>query len=59
MMNINDAISDFINYCIFEKGLSNKTRESYLNDLDVYKIFLNERGIFNVEDIHDDDIKEF
>ena len=58
-MNINDAISDFINYCIFEKGLSNKTRESYLNDLDVYRSFLNERGIFNVKDIHDDDIKEF
>ena len=46
-MNINDAISDFINYCIFEKGLSNKTRESYLNDLDVYRCFLNEREIFN------------
>ena len=58
-MNINDAISDFINYCIFEKGLSNKTRESYLNDLDVYRSFLNEREIFNVKDIHDDDIKEF
>ncbi len=59
MMNINDAIGDFINYCIFEKGLSNKTRESYLNDLDVYRSFLNERGIFNVNDIHDDNIKDF
>ena len=28
-MNINDAIEDFLNYCIFEKGLSDKTKESY------------------------------
>ena len=34
-MSIEDAIKDFINYCIFEKGLSDKTKESYLNDLNV------------------------
>ena len=28
-MKIEDAINDFISYCIFEKGLSDKTKESY------------------------------
>ena len=32
-MKIEYAIEDFINYCLFEKGLSDKTRESYTNDL--------------------------
>ena len=34
-MKIEFAIEDFLNYCIFEKGLSDKTKESYKNDLDV------------------------
>jgi integrase/recombinase XerD len=58
-MNIEDAIKDFINYCIFEKGLSDKTKESYENDLNVYKSYLNDLGIVNVEDIKSDNIKEF
>ena len=58
-MSIDDSILDFLNYCIFEKGLSDKTRESYRNDLDVYKEFLNKRGINNVLDIKSDDIKDF
>lgn len=58
-MNINDAIADFINYCVFEKGLSDRTKESYLNDLNVYKDFLNKRYIDNVEKIKSDDIKDF
>ena len=44
-MKIEDAIQDFLNYCIFEKGLSDKTKESYQNDLDVYALFLKSRGI--------------
>ena len=59
IMKIDDAIEDFINYCIFEKGLSNKTKDSYINDLDVYKTFLNDNNIYNVEDITDDLIKDF
>ena len=43
MMKIEDAISDFLNYCIFEKGLSDRTKISYENDLDVYKDFLKEK----------------
>ena len=35
-MKIEDAILDFLNYCIFEKGLSDRTKESYYNDLEVY-----------------------
>ena len=27
------------NYCIFEKGLTDRTKESYQNDLDIYKDF--------------------
>ena len=35
-MEIKDAIEDFLNFCVFEKGLSDKTKESYRNDLLVY-----------------------
>lgn len=59
MMKIDDAIEDFINYCVFEKGLSNKTDESYNNDLKVYKEFLQERNVFKVNEIRDTDIKDF
>ena len=58
-MEIEDAINDFLNYCIFEKGLSDKTKESYQNDLEVYRSFLNNRHISNVLDIKSDDIKDF
>lgn len=58
-MKIEVAIEDFINYCIFEKGLSIKTKESYFNDLEVYKSFLNELGKSLVSEITSDDIKEF
>ena len=58
-MNIEDAIEDFINYCIFEKGLSDKTKESYRNDLEVYKLYLNDCGINYVSNISKDNIKDF
>ena len=58
-MKIDDAIDDFINYCVFEKGLSDKTRDSYFNDLKVYKGFLSERKINKIEDISSTDIKDF
>ena len=58
-MELKDAISDFLNYCIFEKGLSDKTKESYQNDLDVYRIFLEKKNINRVDDITSNDIKEF
>lgn len=58
-MNIEDAIQDFLNYCIFEKGLSDKTKESYHNDLEIYKLFLKDNGIDKVEAITPDNIKDF
>ena len=58
-MKIEDAIQDFLNYCIFEKGLSDKSRDSYLNDLNVYKDFLKKRSITSVNGIRSDDIKDF
>ena len=39
-MNFIDAEKDFLNYCIFEKGLSNKTKISYANDLKIYRNYL-------------------
>ncbi|MBQ2640112.1 MAG: site-specific tyrosine recombinase XerD [Bacilli bacterium] len=53
---MDDAINDFINYCVFEKGLSDKTKESYYNDLNIYKDFIKKD---NVKDIDSDDIKKF
>ena len=58
-MKIEDAIQDFLNYCIFEKGLADKSRESYENDLKVYKEFLKNRSITNVSSIRSEDIKDF
>ncbi len=58
-MKIEDAIQDFLNYCIFEKGLSDKTRLSYENDLNVYHEFLKKRSITDVSQIQDTDIKDF
>ena len=58
-MIIEDAIQDFLNYCIFEKGLADKTKESYQNDLDVYMVYLKNHHISIVNDITSDHIKDF
>ena len=58
-MKIDDAIGDFLNYCIFEKGLSDKTKSSYDNDLKVYRDYLLDNGIDCVSDITSDLIKKF
>ena len=58
-MDIKTAIEDFLNYCIFEKGLSDRTKISYKNDLDVYEEFLKKKHITNVNNISIDDIKDF
>ena len=58
-MKIIDAIKDFLNYCIFEKGLSDRTKKSYENDLKVYEEFLKERHIYDVENITSKDVKDF
>ena len=58
-MKIEDAIVDFIQYCLFEKGLTDQTVSSYQNDLDVYLSFLQDKNVFLVKDINSDHIKEF
>ena len=58
-MLVNDSILDFLNYCVFEKGLSDKTKLSYQNDLDIYREYLSNNKIYSVNDIKSDDIKEF
>ncbi|MBR3210573.1 MAG: tyrosine recombinase XerD [Bacilli bacterium] len=58
-MELEDAIKDFLNYCIFEKGLSDCTKESYQNDLEVYKLFLESKHVLNVSSITSDHIKDF
>ena len=58
-MDISNAIEDFLNYCIFEKGLSDRSKNSYENDLNVYKDFLKKRNILDVSRISSDDIKDF
>ena len=58
-MDISNAIQDFLNYCIFEKGLSDKSKISYENDLSVYKEFLNKRNFTYVFYIISEDIKVF
>ena len=58
-MKIEDAIVDFIQYCLFEKGLTDQTVCSYQNDLDVYLSFLQDKNIFLVKDITSDHIKAF
>ena len=41
-MDYKTAQDDFINYCVFEKGLSPNTKRSYENDL---KVFYNKINI--------------
>ena len=41
---IEDAIEEYLNYIVFEKGLSDRTKKSYQNDLNIYKDFLNKRN---------------
>lgn len=58
-MDISDAIDDFLNYCVFEKGLADKTKDAYRNDLKIYNSFLESRKIKNVNSIDADDVKDF
>ena len=58
-MDIETAIEDFLNYCIFEKGLSDRTKVSYKNDLEVYRVYLKSKHINNINNISSDNIKSF
>ncbi len=60
-MDYKTAVSDFLNYCVFEKGLSTRTKESYQNDLKVYYFFLKNiyGNNFNINKIKEKDIENF
>ncbi len=58
-MMLEDAINDFINYCSFEKGFTNRSIDSYKNDLKIYTEFLDSKGIRDVKSIDSNIIKEF
>ena len=54
-----EYILDYIDYISYEKGLSNNTRVSYLNDLKEYEAYLKKKGITNCTDIKKDDIRAY
>lgn len=56
---MNDTILDYIDYITFEKGLSNNTKVSYLNDLKEYEKFLSKRGINTCKNIKKSDIRDY
>lgn len=50
MASIDLKIDFFLNYILIEKGLSNKTLESYSRDLNRYVLFLSDNGITDISD---------
>ncbi len=58
-MRLSDNLLDFLNYCYFEKGLSDNSRKAYDNDLKIYLKFLEDRGINNAKRITVSDIEDF
>ena len=58
-MKIEDAVTDFIQYCLFEKGLTDQTVKSYQNDLVIYCTFLTDQGLSSVKEITSNHIKDF
>ena len=58
-MDLEESITDFLNYCLIDKGLSDNTYLSYKNDLNMYKAFLHQKNISNPEKISSADVIEF
>lgn len=58
-MDLEKSITDFLNYCLIDKGLSDNTYLSYKNDLNMYKAFLHQKNISNPEKISSADVIEF
>ena len=54
-----DFIEDYLTYLVFEKGLSNKTKESYRNDLEIYRKYLEDNSIVSPSNIDEDIVKDF
>lgn len=58
-MDLEESITDFLNYCLIDKGLSDNTYLSYKNDLNMYKAFLYQKNISNPGKISSADVIEF
>lgn len=58
-MDLEESITDFLNYCLIDKGLSDNTYLSYKNDLNMYKAFLHQENISNPQKISSADVIEF
>jgi integrase/recombinase XerD len=48
MASLDIFVDQYINYLVFEKGLSEKTIESYSSDLSKYLEFLNQKGVKDI-----------
>ena len=48
MASLDIFVDQYINYLVFEKGLSEKTIESYSSDLSNYLVFLKQKGIKDI-----------
>ena len=58
-MEIKDAIEDYLNYCLVEKGLSKRTNKSYHYDLLSYQDYLKKKHITNVNNIETKTIENY
>ena len=52
-------INDFISHIQFEKRLSENTKNSYQNDLKHYRLYLEDKKIYSVENISKSDIEKY
>lgn len=57
--NIEYKVDEYLNYIDYERRLSRNTHESYKNDLDKYKEYLNENKIKDVNEITKEKIKGY
>lgn len=57
-MKMKEAINDFLNYCIFEKGLTDNTIKAYGNDLKLFLLYFNDNDIL-VSNIQTKDIESY
>lgn len=56
---MNELKEDFINYCVFEKNLSNNSKLSYENDLNIYLHYLKKNNINSINQVKSSDIEKF
>ncbi len=58
-MKLEEAIEEYMNYCVFEKGLSFATKESYRYNLEDYRLFLKKQGVESITKIRTEDILDY